>query len=259
MHKICLTNDDGPSSVGMLSLADCLREFSELVVIVPDGQRSATGKSLTLNRPLRVSEHKNNEKFRMITHDGTPADSVVLATRFMDRIDLVVSGINAGGNIGYQSMFTSGTVGAVLEAAIKGYPAIAVSMESTPHEWFNPNGLDRDYSRACDETVDIVKRVLKNGLPTGIDALNLNFPYTVEEDSEVWITTPSRVRMDNDIERRTDPHGRYYYWLRGIEREGGPGSDVFAVLKEGHISLSPIVIETVGEDELDGLRQLMKK
>ena len=119
----------------MLKLAEVLIKSVELVVVVPDGQRSATGKSLTLKRPIRITEKHEMNGYQFVSHDGAPADSVILAQAFFDDIDLVISGINSGANVGYQSMLTSGTVGATFEAAIRGLPAIAVSRQATPNRY----------------------------------------------------------------------------------------------------------------------------
>ncbi len=254
---VCLTNDDGPQSQGLLRLAEALSEFCDLTVVVPEGQRSATGKSLTLNRPLRATDRGNQGGYRLITHDGTPADSVVLATHFIEGIDLFVSGINAGGNIGYQSMLTSGTVGAAFEAALKGYPAIAFSQEAAPDDWFNTSGTERNYDRVCKIASDIVRRALEKGLPPEFDALNVNFPCNVTENTEILLAIPARVRMKNRIVHRVDPHGRDYFWLQGIEIDGKEGEDVRIVMTDGNIAISPIVIESVTEKEMDALRRFM--
>ncbi|MFW9849381.1 MAG: 5'/3'-nucleotidase SurE [Candidatus Thorarchaeota archaeon] len=257
MPTICLTNDDGPYSQGMIKLAEKIAEFAELSVVVPEGQRSATGKSLTLNRPLRVMDRGNENGYRLITHDGTPADSVVLAVSFVENIDLFVSGINSGANIGYQSMLTSGTVGAAYEAALKGYPALAISQESTPNDWFNTNGTTRNYDAEVEMAADIIKRIIEKGLPPGIDALNLNYPCDVTEDTPLVVTRPARVRMTNRVIHRVDPHGRDYYWFEGVEMKGKPSEDVNAVMAEDCASLSPIIIESVADDDVERLKQFM--
>jgi len=258
LHSVCLTNDDGPYSQGLLKLADKLSEVVNLTVIVPENQRSATGKSLTLNRPLRVNKSTRVNGYNLITHDGTPADSVILATYFMDNIDLVVSGINAGGNIGCQSMLTSGTVGAAFEAAIKRIPAIAVSMEANPSDWFNPNGSNREFDAACDKIQRLALKVLEEGLPDGIDALNLSLPCEVTMETKIEVARPTRIRMTNKVDCRIDPHGREYYWFQGIEQSGNQGDDVQIVLDNQQIALSPIIIETVNDSDLDKIRQFTK-
>lgn len=257
MRKVCLTNDDGPYSSGLLMLAETLASHVDVVIVVPDGERSASGKALTLNRPLRVKKVKSANGFEMITHDGSPADSVVLARCLIDEIDLFVSGINAGANLGYQSMFTSGTVGAAMEAALMGFPAIAASLVVEPNEWFNSADKERDYSRICEVIRDIVLRVLNKGLPKGIDALNLNFPLSISETSKVVVAKPARVRISNELDKRVDPNQSPYYWLKGIHNDPSDGSDADVVLNNGNISLSPIIIEAVAENDIERLSDFM--
>ncbi len=258
MYKVCLTNDDGPRSEGMLKLAEALNETMELIVVVPDGQRSATGKSLTLKRPIRITEKHVKNGYEFVTHDGTPADSVILAQAFYEDIDLVISGINSGANVGYQSMLTSGTVGAAFEAALRGLPAIAASRQASPSEWFNSTGSDGDFERVCKISRDLVLRVLEKGMPQGIDMLNLNFPCTFSEESKVVVTKPTLVRMHNEVEERTDPNGRPYYWYLGIERDPPPESDAYEVFVNGNSSLSPVILDWIGKDEIKKLEDFMK-
>jgi 5'-nucleotidase len=240
-----------------LKLAETLSSHAEVVIVVPDGERSASGKALTLNRPLRVKRVKSPNGFEMITHDGSPADSVILANCLIEDIDLFVSGINAGGNLGYQSMFTSGTVGAALEAALMGYPVIAASLVVEPNEWFNSAEKERDYTKICESIRDIVIRVLKKGLPKGIDALNLNFPLSVSESSKIVVALPARVRISNELEKRIDPHQSPYYWIKGIHNDPSKGSDADVVLNNGNISLSPIIIEAANEGDIEALSDFM--
>ncbi|MHA2379709.1 MAG: 5'/3'-nucleotidase SurE [Candidatus Thorarchaeota archaeon] len=257
MPKVCLTNDDGPESTGLLTLAEILSPHVEVAIVVPDGERSASGKALTLNRPLRIKKRNVSHGIEMITHDGSPADSVVLARCLIEDIDMFVSGINAGANLGYQSMLTSGTVGAALEAALMGYPAIAVSLVVEPNEWFNSADKKRDYSRVCEITRDLVLRVLQKGLPESVDALNLNFPSKISTESRIVVVPPARIRIYNELEKRVDPNESPYYWLKGMHKEAPENSDADAVLNKGNISLSPIVVETAGTHSIEDLRDFM--
>ncbi|NHJ13306.1 MAG: 5'/3'-nucleotidase SurE [Candidatus Thorarchaeota archaeon] len=254
-----MTNDDGPQSMGLLKLAEALASEMEVVIVVPDGERSASGKALTFNRPLRVKKQKTKDGVEIITHDGAPADSVILAHHFVKDIDLFVSGINAGANVTYQSMLTSGTVGAAIEAAIMGYPAIAVSVVVKPSEWFNNAEKERDYSRIVSVTCRLIKKALEHGLPSGIDALNLNFPSVITDESKIIATKPARVRIQNEIEERTDPNQSPYYWVRGIEKEPPADSDAYEVLYRGNISLSPIVIEALTESNMEKVRRFISE
>ncbi|MFW9802117.1 MAG: 5'/3'-nucleotidase SurE [Candidatus Thorarchaeota archaeon] len=257
MNRVCLTNDDGPFSSGLLKLAETLSPHVDISIVVPDGERSASGKTLTLNRPLRIKRMKSANGFEMITHDGSPADSVVLARCLIDDIDLFVSGINAGGNLGYQSMFTSGTVGAAMEAALMGFPAIAASLIVEPNEWFNSAEKERDYTEICEVIRDVVLRVLGKGLPKGIDAINLNFPSILSEESKIVVTKPARVRISNELDKRVDPNQSPYYWLKGIHNAPSKGTDADIVLNSTNISLSPIIIEAATDQHIDSLKQFM--
>jgi 5'-nucleotidase len=258
MTKICLVNDDGPLSVGFQRLSEAISKSYELAIVVPDGQRSATGKSLTLNEPLRIHEIEHNVAREFYTHSGTPADSVIVAHSLIKNIDLIVSGINPGGNLGYQSMMTSGTIGATLEAAFIGYPALAVSEVVVPEEWFSLMNNDRDYSLLCKRVLEIIEIILKNGLPSGIDAISMNFPRVLRDDSSFIVTKPTRLRMRNSIESRMDPNNSPYYWIKGDQTEPSRGSDAYEVLTDGNISLSPIIIESIRDDDIEKLREFMQ-
>ncbi|MHA2223475.1 MAG: 5'/3'-nucleotidase SurE [Candidatus Thorarchaeota archaeon] len=258
MYKVCLTNDDGPRSEGMLQLAKVLSETMELIVVVPDGQRSATGKTLTLKRPIRITEKHDKNGYQFVSHDGSPADSVILAQAFYDNIDLVISGINSGANVGYQSMLTSGTVGAAFEAAIRGLPAIAASRQASPSDWFNSTGSDGDFEKVSEVSRELIIRILEKGLPKGIDMLNLNFPSKLKEDSKIVVTKPTKIRMHNEVEERTDPHGRPYYWYLGIEKDPPPNSDAYEVFVNGNISLSPVILDWIDNVEIEKLEEFME-
>lgn len=242
----------------MLKLAKELSKTMELIVVVPDGQRSATGKTLTLKRPIRITERHDKNGYQFVSHDGAPADSVILAQAFFDDIDLVISGINSGANVGYQSMLTSGTVGAAFEAAIRGLPAIAASQQASPSDWFDSAGADGDFERMYQITRDLILRVLEKGMPQGIDMLNINFPSTLSEEAEVVVTKPTKVRMHNEVEERTDPHGRPYYWYLGIEKDPTIESDAHEVFVNGNISLSPVILDWIDDDDLEKLKEFMK-
>jgi 5'-nucleotidase len=257
MSTVCLVNDDGPESRGLLRLAEALSKSMNVVVIVPNSQRSGTGKALTLDRPIRITERTDNKKYRFIVHDGLPADSVVLALSMIDNIDLFVSGINAGANLGYHRMLTSGTVGAVLEAALQGYPAIAVSLAVSPEYWFSNLRDDLNLEKVCGKAVALIERVLQRGLPSGTDALNMNFPANLTDESKLVVSKPTTIGVVNRLEERTDPYGGLYYWIRGGEIESRASDDALEVLERNNIAISPIVIKGVKEEDIENLRRFL--
>ncbi|TFG98845.1 5'/3'-nucleotidase SurE [Candidatus Thorarchaeota archaeon] len=258
MFRVCLTNDDGPQSDGLLRLAEKLSKDVELLVIVPDGQRSATGKALTLKRPIRITEQHEKYGYSFVSHDGFPADSVILGQSFYNGIDLFISGPNTGANVGYQSMLTSGTVGAAFEAAIRGIPSIAVSRDASPEEWFDSKGSTGDCEKVCEITKDLVMRVLRKGMPEKIDLLNLNFPTDISATSQIVITKPTMIQMHNEVERRVDPNGRPYFWYLGIEREPPINTDAYEVFVNKNIALSPVTFEWINDSHIDTLKQFMR-
>ncbi|MGQ4911160.1 MAG: 5'/3'-nucleotidase SurE [Candidatus Thorarchaeota archaeon] len=257
MYRVCLTNDDGPLSDAMLNLADALKEEVELFVVVPDGQRSATGKALTLKRPIRITEKHKRRGYSFVAHDGAPADSVILAEAFYEKLDLVVSGINTGANVGYQSMLTSGTVGAAMEAALRGIPAIAVSQQARPHEWFHTTGNNPCFETVCKVTKQLIMKVLKEGMPERVSVLNLNFPSHVDDHSDLVIVKPTMIRMYNEVEERMDPNGRPYYWYIAHECKPPEGTDAYEVLVRQNIALTPIVIDSITADDIRRLEEFM--
>jgi len=230
----------------------------DLIVVVPDGQRSATGKALTFNRPIRFTRECAMDGYTLIAHDGMPADSVVIAQYFAKDIALFVSGINSGANVGYQSILTSGTVCGAIEAAIRGFPAIAVSQEGHSDEWFTPSGSKTDSQYVCQFTNRLIDLVLQLGMPKGVDVLNLNFPHEIKKTTRLVITKPTSARMVNEVERRMDPQGSPYYWIRGIEIEPRPGTDAHEVLVNGNVSLSPFTVEGVSDALIDLLRDFVR-
>ncbi len=154
-------------------------------------------------------------------------------------------------------MLTSGTVGAVVEAALQGYPAVAISMVVTPEYWFSNMRNDIDLGQICTITKDIIERVLEKGLPRGISALNINFPMKLLKESKLVVSEPTAVAVSNRLEERTDPYGSSYYWICGGEVESRVSGDALEVMERGNISISPIVIEGVRKEDMENLRQFM--
>ena len=226
---ILITNDDGIDSPGIKSLASYFNGLGELWVVAPDRERNAVGRALTLHRPLRV-EKKSARRFAV---NGTPSDCVNLAINSLlpAKPELVVSGINKGGNLGDDISY-SGTISAAFEATILGIPAFAISLAARRNFKFTPAALF---------AARLAKAILKQGLPPDT-FLNVNVPDTNgREISSFKITRQGKSIYDNAIVEKLDPRGGKYYWLGGtdIKFKKIPRSD-FAAVSQNCISITPL-------------------
>ncbi|HCY19768.1 MAG TPA: 5'/3'-nucleotidase SurE, partial [Deltaproteobacteria bacterium] len=160
---ILVSNDDGIHSEGIKALARALKRVGDVFVVAPDRERSAASHSLTLHRPLRVEKIGINS----YAVDGTPTDCINIAVNgiLKKRPDLVVSGINKGGNLGDDVTY-SGTVSAAMEGTLLGIPSFAISLVSRENFYFNI---------AAKFAARLARHILKKGLPKDT-LLNVNVP-----------------------------------------------------------------------------------
>jgi 5'-nucleotidase len=239
MH-ILVTNDDGVQAPGLLALARSLRALAKVTVLAPDRNWTASGHVKTLDRPLRVRETCLADDTLALSTDGAPSDCVALALLGLlpEPIDLVVSGINAGENVGHDVTY-SGTVTAAMEAAIWGLPGIAVSLQhpaSPQHK--------ADFSAAAEVARSIAAQVLRDGLPKGV-LLNVNVPNLAAAAIQGLRVTRQGLRIYNDVlVERLDPRQRPYYWIGGEFPTGVPEDDTdYGALTAGCISVTPLQLD----------------
>jgi 5'-nucleotidase len=238
---ILVTNDDGILSPGLTVLADALSELGRVVVVAPDRERSAIGHSLTLHAPLRAEQL--HEDFFSVS--GTPTDCVNLGIHgLLDaRPDLVVSGINRGGNLGDDITY-SGTVAAAMEATLMDVPAFAVSLESKTF-------TAEDFVPAADFSRFLAGHVCKHGLPTDT-FLNINVPSG--ELRGVQLTRQGKRNYTETVEEKTDPRGKKYYWIGGGELgfHDVEGTDFHAVVRR-FVSVTPLHLDLTNYRSFDVL------
>jgi len=238
---IMLTNDDGISSPGLTALAESLCRLGRVVIVAPDRNCSAIGHAMTLASPLRAEEIRPD----VFAVDGTPTDCVNLGIHGLlkEPPDLVVSGINCGGNLGDDITY-SGTVCAALEATLMGVPAFAISLDC---QCFNTDSL----KNSADFARKLAFQISQNGLPDDT-FLNVNVP--MGEVSGALFTRQGRRRYGDVVIRKEDPRGRSYYWIGGgdLGFEDIPGSDCNAI-HAGMISVTPIHINLTNDDSLKTL------
>ena len=238
MH-ILLSNDDGYLAPGLGAMATALSETDTVTVVAPERDRSGSSNSLTLERPLRV--HMAENGFYFVT--GTPTDCVHLAiTGLLDEEpDMVVSGINAGANMGDDVLY-SGTVAAAMEGRFLGLPAIAVSMTS-----YDP----LHYGTGVKAIAGIIDRLRVEPLQQK-SILNVNVPDVPWDEIKGYrITRLGNRHKSEGVIRQTDPRGDDMYWVGppGAAQDAGEGTDFHAV-EQKFISITPLQIDLTRYDSL---------
>ena len=249
--NILLTNDDGVHSPGIEKLAKQLKEKHKIWIVAPSGERSASGHSITMNLPLFAKKIKlaGLEDLPAYKVSGTPADSVKLGLRAIvkEQIDLVVSGINLGSNLG-SDIFCSGTTSAALEAAVLGMKGLAVSLEMR-----DISSMDylADAAKCVDlflSQIDIEKDVRQ--------VINMNIPaIPFDEIKGFRFGRQGEMQYDEKYEKRTDPRGREYYWLAGgfVGDKKGNVTDS-TILREGYVALTPLKCDLTDFEHMESMK-----
>jgi len=261
MHCILVTNDDGVYAAGLQAAARSVQGLGDVVVAAPSGQKSGVGRSVSVFEPLRYAQ-MNLNGFRAYAVTGTPVDSVIIGIfAIMKGVhpDLVVSGINVGENISTDTVTTSGTIGAALEAASYGIPSIAASIQAVDQG----DKFDLHFSEkhSFDVAAKVVRRVaakvLEHGLPEGVDVLNLNIPVTATEETEMVVTRLARKIFRTSVQERFDPRGRPYYWIDGeLICCDAEGTDVQTVYQDKKISITPLTLDATARIDPAEVRNL---
>lgn len=229
--RILLSNDDGIHAPGIQTLATALREFAEVQVVAPDRNRSGASNSLTLDTPLRTFSYPNGD---IAVQMGTPTDCVYLGvnTLMRPKPDIVVSGINAGPNLGDDVIY-SGTVAAAMEGRHLGLPALAVSLDGHQH-----------YDTAAAVTCSILRALQSEPLRTG-RILNINVPdLPLAEIKGIRVTRCGSRYPSDQLITQQDPRGNTMYWIGppGEKFDAGPDTD-FAAVDEGYVSVTALHVD----------------
>lgn len=233
---ILLSNDDGYQAKGINELIKALRDEAELVVVAPDGPRSGASGAITSSTPICYEKVKEEPGFVVYKCNGTPVDCTKLALHtIVERTpDLIIGGINHGDNSSVNVHY-SGTMGIVIEGALKGIPSIGFSLCN--------HAPDADFSFTLPYVRQIVKATLANGLPYGT-CLNVNFPDTdslkgirvCRQTDGVWI---------NEFAECSHPRDKKYFWLTGSYKNYEPnieGTDHWA-LDNGYVAITPTQVD----------------
>jgi 5'-nucleotidase len=240
--RILITNDDGYLAPGIGCLARHLAGLGEVTVVAPERDRSGASNSLTLDNPIRARWAENG----YIYVDGTPTDCVHLAITGLlsEEPDLLVSGINAGANLGDDVLY-SGTVAAAMEGRFLGLPSIAVSLVAA-------GGVH--YDSAAGVVVDLVRNLSSLRIPPDT-ILNINVPDIPPGRLGGWMVTRLGHRHKAEpVVRARDPRGREIFWIgpAGSQQDAGPGTDFHAV-SQGHVSITPLHVDLTRYSAMAGL------
>jgi len=246
--RILLSNDDGVYAPGLVMMNEVLREIATVDVVAPDRDCSGVSNSLTLDNPLRTKKLENG----FVSVEGTPTDCVHLALTGLltDRPDMIVTGVNAGANLGDDVLY-SGTVAAATEGRFLGYPSIAVSLCGKEF---------RHYETAAMVTKQLVTSIYEKKLPIPQTVLNVNvpdIPLNMLQGYEV--TRLGSRHCAEPIVKDKDPRGHTIYWVGppGAEADAGQGSDFYAI-NAAKVSITPLIIDHTHHKIMGDISQWLK-
>jgi 5'-nucleotidase len=249
--RILLTNDDGIRAPGLGAMYRKLSAWARIDVVAPETHQSATGHGITLSTPLLTSRTKvpldGGGSFTGVAVDGRPADCVKLAISQIvpPPVDLVVSGMNSGANVGINVLY-SGTVAAALEAGFLGLPSIAVSL-------LLDRAIPTDYERASTLALGVIQHLHARGVPPG-EVLSINIPALHASQSPKgtrFVRQCTRPWVDSYERRQSPKSGEDYYWNSSIFTLGNTESDTdVAALRDGYITVTPLMHDLTNHERL---------
>lgn len=248
MAKILLTNDDGVQAPGLLALKRAVEHLGEVTVLAPDRNWSAAGHTKTLLRPMSlVSVHLDDGSAAFAT-DGAPSDCVAMATLGIvtGTVDLVISGINHGPNLGSDVTY-SGTVAAAMEAHLAGVPAVAISLDVY-------DSVLAHYDTAAQFAARLAARLLKEPLAANL-FLNVNVPnVSIEQITGIRVTRLGTRLYRDVLEKRLGPSGSVAYVIGGERPTGVPddGTDIKAIA-DRCVSITPLHLDLTAHAQVPGL------
>ena len=250
---IFLTNDDSYRSKGFAALIKVARQFGRVIAIAPDAPQSGMSQAITIYNPLYLRKVREEEGVLVYSLSGTPVDCVKMALDHLfrdEKVDLVISGINHGSNAAVNVLY-SGTMGAAIEASFYNIPSIGLSL--TDHN------LDADFEGAVKYGTEIIRSILSNKLPQPL-CLNVNVPnIPCDEIKGIRLSRQTRGYWREEFYKRTDPHGRDYFWLTGAFSNAEPEAeetDEWA-LANGYVSVVPIQVDMTAYSQMEQLKKVL--
>jgi 5'-nucleotidase len=244
--RILLTNDDGILAPGLAALREAVAELGEVTVVAPETPQSAAGRSITLHGPMLCQHVHVDGAFWGMGVSGRPADCVKLAVRELMRAppELVLSGINAGSNVGV-NVFYSGTVAAAAEGALFGFPAVAFSLSG---------GGEMDFHRAGRLCRWVLEGLLEGPLRGG-ELVNVNIPALTDVGPRgVKVVPQSAAAITESYTRESDAEGRLMFRLTDYyHHDPQEGETDVTALAEGFIAVTPLISDMTDRTRLKEL------
>ncbi|MDP5216619.1 5'/3'-nucleotidase SurE [Ruegeria sp. 2205SS24-7] len=258
--RILLTNDDGINAPGLTVLEEIAAEIAgpdgEVWVVAPAFEQSGVGHCISYTRPMMVIKLED----RRYAAEGSPADCVMVAVHDVMKDaapDLVLSGVNRGNNAGENTLY-SGTIGAAMEAALQGLPAIALS------QFYGPENRDLEdpFEVSRVHGAGVVRSILDNSPPEDGDYrlfYNVNFPPIPAGDLAGIRVVPQGYRPHArfSVMPQNSPTGRRFLWIQGGDQRerSAPDTDV-AVNLDGYISVTPMRADLTAHDQIQALKAI---
>ncbi|MFH1446016.1 MAG: 5'/3'-nucleotidase SurE, partial [Chloroflexota bacterium] len=263
--QILLTNDDSIHSPGLWAAAEALSALGFVHVVAPREQNTSTGRSLPntsdgIIQPQNLTV--NGKNWTVYAVGGSPAQTVLhgVLEIIQRKPDLVVSGINYGENIA-SGITISGTVGAALEAATLGIPALAISLQTGLEDHFSLS-KDVDFSTAAYFTHLFAKKLLKLKMPMDVDVLKVDVPSSATAETPWVITRQSRERYYHpkpSKRQSLEEPGRMGYDIRFDLDKPEEDSDLFAIMVKKLVSVTPLSFDLTSRVDMKELQNLLKK
>lgn len=255
--RILIANDDGITSPGIEALAQAVSDLGEVTVVAPNRERSTSGHSLTLHKPLRVAQVAPSR----YSTSGTPADCIYLGMRevLKAKPDVILSGINSGANLGTDVHY-SGTVAAAREAALMNIRSYAFSLVDIPKQEENLEKRPLNFKMAAQMSREVILKTIGVKFPPHT-LLNVNIPNGELKDIQGMRVARQGFRYyANEVLKRQDPRGRDYYWIGGgylgFEKLGYTDCDA---VDQGFVSIVPITIDNTHNEFYATLGTLFPK
>ena len=263
VKQILLTNDDSIHSPGLWAAAEALDPLGYVHVVAPRDQQTCTGRSMPIHSSGIIEQmtlHVNGRDWQVFSVDGSPGQAVLhgIYDVIGNKPDLVVSGINYGENIG-ADITMSGTIGAALEAASLNIPALAVSMQTGAEHHFSLS-QDIDFSMAGYFTHKIAKKLIGSPKFKDVDLIKIDIPQGATSETQWVLTRQSRLRYyfpkPANRESLSDRGPMGYaisYNAEDLEKDG----DLYALMVEKKVSITPISIDLTSRTNFDALRTFL--